>query len=96
MKITEQAQVELKKALYSFNKPGAGIRVFSTQGCCGPSIRMDVAMHITVGETVINLEGIEFFVANDLLTKMADVTIEYGWNNFHLTGLQKSSSGCCG
>lgn len=96
MNITEQAASELKKVLDEFNKPGAGIHVFSTQGCCGPSIQMDVATHIGNGETVISLEGIDFFVSNDLLTKLSDVTVEYRSNTFRLAGLQKTSSGCCG
>ena len=96
MKITEQAQIELKKALDSFDKPGSGIHVFSTQGCCGPSIQMDIATQIGNGETAISLEGIDFFVANDLMPKLAEVTIEFGSNGFRLTGLKKESSSCCG
>ncbi|MHB8136096.1 MAG: hypothetical protein ACYDH1_17950 [Anaerolineaceae bacterium] len=96
MKITEQAQVELKKALDSFDKPGSGIHVFSTQGCCGPSIQMDIATQIGNGETVISLEGIDLFVANDLMPKLAEVTIEFGSNGFRLNGLKKESSSCCG
>jgi len=95
MKITEQAVNELKKALDDFNRPGAGIHIFSTQGCCGPSIQMDIASNISLGETVISLEGIEFFVAHDLLSQIAEVTIEYGMNGFRLTGMKKTSS-CCG
>jgi Fe-S cluster assembly iron-binding protein IscA len=96
MKITEQAQVELKKALESFDKPGSGIHIYSTQGCCGPSIKMDIATQIGNGETVISLEGIDFFVAGDLLPKLAEVTIEFGSNGFRLTGLEKASNSCCG
>lgn len=96
MKITEQAQAELKKALYNFNKPGAGIRVFSSQGCCGPSIQMEIAAHLEVGETLLTQNEIGFFVNGDLLTKLAEVTIEYGENGFRLTGMKKASSGCCG
>lgn len=95
MKITEQAQVELKKALDSFDKPGSGIHVYSTQGCCGPSIQMDIATQIGNGETAISLEGTDFFVAADLMPKLAEVTIEFGANGFRLTGLKKASSSCC-
>lgn len=96
MKISETAQLELKKALDSFDNPGSGIHVYSTQGCCGPSIQMDIATHIRTGETAITLSGIDFFVANDLLPKLAEVTIEFGSNGFRLNGLNKASSGCCG
>ena len=95
MQITEEAQVELKKALYSFNKPGAGIHLFSAQGCCGPSIQMDIAAHIGTGETLLTQDGIGFFVTGDLLSKLAEVTIEYGANGFRLKGMKKSGS-CCG
>lgn len=94
MNITEQAQVELKKALNGFNKPGAGVRIFSAQECCGPSIQMDITTHVENGETMISQDGIDFFVTNDLLTKFLEVTIEYGSNGFRLSGMKKSS-GCC-
>lgn len=96
MKVTEQAQLELKKALEGFNKPGAGIHIYSAKGCCGPSIQMDIVTQVGNGETVISLEGIDFFVHNDLLPQLENVTIEYGGNGFRLIGLQKSGSGCCG
>lgn len=91
MKITEEAQKELKKALHEFNKPGAGVHVFNTQGCCGPSIQMDIATQVGNGESVISLEGIDFYVPNDLLPQLENITIEYGWNGFRLKGLQKNS-----
>lgn len=44
MKVSEQAASELKKALDGFDKPESGIHVFSTQGCCGLSVQMDISM----------------------------------------------------
>ena len=95
MNITDQAAIELKKVIAEFNKPEAGIHIFSTAGCCGPSIQMDIAPRVGNEETVISLQGLDFFVANDLLSKLADVTVEFGSNGFRLAGLQKSGS-CCG
>ena len=95
MQITEQAQVELKKALYNFNKPGAGIHVFNALGCCGPSIQMEIAAHIGTGETLLTQDEIGFFVTSEILSTLAEVTIEYGENGFRLTGMKKSGS-CCG
>ena len=94
MNITEQASAELKKTLVSFNKPGAGIHIFSSQGCCGPSIQMDITTQVGTAETSISMQGIDLFVANDLLTTLEDVTIEYNSNGFLLAGLKKSG-GCC-
>lgn len=95
MNITEQAQVELKKALVGFNKPGAGIHIFTTQGCCGPSIQMDLTQQIKPDEMIISLEGIDFFVANDLVPTLSELTIEFGSNGFRLVGMKKNGS-CCG
>lgn len=94
MKITEQAQLELKKVLDGYDKPGAGIRIFSSKGCCGPSIQMDIAMNVSTNETTISLQEIDFFVANDLLNTVENVTIDYGTNGFRLEGIKKEG-GCC-
>lgn len=96
MKVTEEAQKELKKALEHFNKQGAGIHIFKTQGCCGPSIHMDIATQVGKGETVISLGGIDFFISKDLLPQLENVTIEYSQNAFRLEGLQKNGGSCCG
>ncbi|HEY5589380.1 MAG TPA: hypothetical protein VIK55_00020 [Paludibacter sp.] len=96
MNITDQTAIELKKIIAEFDKPAAGIHIFSTAGCCGPSIQMDIAPRVGNEETVISIQDIEFFVANDLISKLADVTIEHGSNGFRLAGLQKSGDGCCG
>jgi len=95
MKVTQSAQEELKKALDSFNQTGVGIRIFSTSGCCGTSIQMEIVKQVNKGETVVTQEGIDFFVVNDLLTTLEKVIIDFGANGFRLDGLKKSGS-CCG
>ena len=95
MKISEQAAIELKKALESFDKPGSAIHFYSTPGCCGPSIGMDITTHAKKGEISTSIEGVDIFVTEELLIDLKDVTIEYGESGFLLKGLKKSS-GCCG
>jgi Fe-S cluster assembly iron-binding protein IscA len=94
MNITEQAKIELKKAVGSFNIPGAGIHIVSSQGCCGPSIQMEITTNVGHDESVISIEGIDFIVASDLWSILANVTIEFSEKGFKLTGLQKNGS-CC-
>lgn len=96
MNVSEQAAIELKKALDGFEKPGAGIHIFNTQGCCGPSIQMDIATQPANNEMVVSLEGIDFFVEKGLLETLAAVTIEHSTNGFRLSGLQRTNGGCCG
>ena len=95
MNVTKQAQEELLKALKKFDKPGAGIHIFNGPGCCGPAVQMDLAEHAGNDETVIEKDGIDFFVANELLPEAADIIIGFGEKGFTLTGLKKSG-GCCG
>ena len=95
MNISEQAAIEFKKVLDGFEKPGAGIHIFSSQGCCGPAIQMDVAFQPNPNETVVTLENIDFFVEKELLSTLENVTIERGPNGFRLQGMN-SGSGCCG
>jgi Fe-S cluster assembly iron-binding protein IscA len=95
MKITEQAQIEFKKALEEFNQPGAGIRVFSTQSCCGPSIQMDISTQAGVNETIISIDELDFYAATDLLPMLENITIDYGNNGFRLIGLEQKGCGCC-
>jgi Fe-S cluster assembly iron-binding protein IscA len=95
MNITENAANELKNAIDKFNQPGAGIRIFSFQGCCGPSIQMEIATHPKAHDTIVSLENIDFFIEKRLLETLATVTIEYRSDGFQLAGLKKSGS-CCG
>ncbi|MGC9332209.1 MAG: hypothetical protein ACP5DZ_10110 [Bacteroidales bacterium] len=94
MTITEQAASELKKVLKNYDKPNAGIRIFSSEGCCGPAPGLDIAPHPAEGETVLTLEGINFFVANDLLEKMKNRSINFSPEGFRIHGLEKKG-GCC-
>lgn len=96
MQLTEEAQKELKKALDGFGKPAAGVHLHSTQGCCGPSIQMDIAAQVGNEEISISIDGIDFFIPKDLLSQLENVAIEYGVNGFRLKGLQKSGGSCCG
>lgn len=96
MNITDQAAIELKKIMTEFDKPGTGVRVYSTTGCCGPTIQMVIAPNVGNEETIISIQEIDFFVANDLISRLAEVTIEYDSNGFRLAGLKKSGDSCCG
>ena len=94
MNITKDAQEVLKESLKDFNKPSAAIHVFSTQGCCGPSIQMDISTQIQTDETAVSIDGVDFYVEKNLLPTLDNVTIAYGQNGFYMQGLAKKG-GCC-
>ncbi|MFA6334216.1 MAG: hypothetical protein WCX48_01505 [Bacteroidales bacterium] len=56
---------------------------------------MDIASQAEKGEITTSIEGVNIFIAEELLIELKDVTIEYGESGFLLKGLKKSN-GCCG
>lgn len=96
MNVTEQAIAQLKKIIATFDNPKTGVHIFSAEGCCGPSIQMDIETEVGKDETILSVNDIDFFVSNDLLPQMENVTIEFGDKGFRLAGLQKSGGSCCG
>lgn len=90
MKITEPASNELKTVLKNVDNPNSGIRIFATEGsCCGPSIQMDIAEKIGLGETAVNISGINFFIDNTLEEKLLTVTLNFNDGMFSLDGLKQ-------
>lgn len=96
MNATPKAIDELKKALENEQNPMRGIRIFTQQGCCGPSLQMSVAENATTGDKVITIEEVNFFIAAPAAEMLESVTIDYGPNGFRLDGMQRSAGGCCG
>jgi len=94
MNITDDAANELKKILVEFNKEGAGVRIFSTQGCCGPTIQMDIVPQPGKEDTIVSIGNIDFFIEKSLVSTLSSVTLDYGVNGFRLNGLVRSG-GCC-
>jgi iron-sulfur cluster assembly protein len=94
MKITERAAAQLKNILEKHDSPEAGIKIYATQGCCGPSPGMDVAENPGFNDTQIEIDGINFFVANELLDKMENSLIELSPGGFRIHGCPKKNS-CC-
>ncbi len=94
MKITERAAAQLKNILEKHDSPEAGIKIYATQGCCGPSPAMDVAENPGSNDTQIEIDGINFFVANELLDKIENSLIELSPGGFRIHGFPKKNS-CC-
>ncbi|MGB9745416.1 MAG: iron-sulfur cluster biosynthesis family protein [Bacteroidales bacterium] len=94
MKITPEASAELEKILRESEKEGAGIRIFSTRGCCGPSIQMDIVPQPGSEDTIITIGNIDFFIEKSLVSTLSSVTLDYGINGFKLNGLV-SPGKCC-
>ncbi|HKK68315.1 MAG TPA: hypothetical protein VJ946_08885 [Bacteroidales bacterium] len=94
MKISEQAAKQLKVILEKQESPEAGIKIYATQGCCGPSPAMDVASKPGFDDTQFEIDGINFYVANELANKMENTLIELNPDGFRIHGFPKKNN-CC-
>lgn len=95
MKLSAKAKEELLKVIETIDDDSKGIRIYSTQGCCGPSVQMDVANTAQVGETAVSIDGVDFFIEDSLNETLTDVTLDHNGFGFLMNGLKKSGS-CCG
>ncbi|HQE55112.1 MAG: hypothetical protein WBJ36_01160 [Tenuifilum sp.] len=95
MKLSVKAKEELLKVLETIDENSKGIRLYSTQGCCGPSVQMDVASAPQPGETATSIDGVDFYIEDSLAETLAEVTLDHNGFGFLMNGLKKSGS-CCG
>lgn len=95
MKLSVKAKEELLKVLETIDENSKGIRLYSTQGCCGPSVQMDVASAPQPGETATNIDGVDFYIEDSLAETLAEVTLDHNGFGFLMNDLKKSGS-CCG
>ena len=94
MKVTEQAIEQFKNAIEQYNTPGCGVRLFTSSGCCGPALQMDIVNQLSVGDKMVSINDVDFFVEAQADQMLAEVTIDFRENSFKLDGLKKSGS-CC-
>ncbi len=95
MKVTDKAIEQFRTAINQFDKPIAGIRVFAGSGCCGPAIELSLEEKASLGDKVINLHGVDFYLEPNAEDMMKEVTIDFRDNGFRMDGM-KGGGGCCG
>lgn len=95
MNATPQAIDELKRVLNSEENPLVGVRIFTQNGCCGPSLQMSVAENVSTGDKLITLNSVNFYISPSAEEMINGVTLDFGPNGFRLDGLI-TSEGCCG
>jgi len=94
MKVTPSAIEEMSKVLTQTENPQAGIRIFTQAGCCGPGLQMTVAENVPVGDKVVSVDHVNFFIEEKAEEMLTGVTIDFGPHGFRLDGL-KRNGGCC-
>ena len=94
MNATPQALEALKNSLKTEENPMTGVRIFTQQGCCGPSLQMSVVEKPLTGDLQLQIDSVNFFIEEPAVDMLAGVTLDYGTNGFKLNGM-KRSGGCC-
>ncbi|NWJ51234.1 MAG: hypothetical protein HXX14_10245 [Bacteroidetes bacterium] len=94
MKVTENAIAQFKNAIEQYNTLGCGVRLFTSSGCCSPALQMDIVNQVSVGDKILSINEVDFFVEPQADEMLSEVTIDFRENSFKLDGLKKSG-GCC-
>lgn len=84
MKVTQKAIDAFGNILKEQGIPDSGIRIYTVQGCCSPSLQMTVTNQLEPDDNKMEVNGIAFFVDNLAKVMLEDLTIDYGINGFRL------------
>lgn len=99
MNFTENALNQFKKRINEIEneKPTAGIRFFTTQGCCSPSLQMDIAKIPSQGDKVLQIGDVSIFVTPEAEQILSERTLDFSDNSFHSVKSpnQPPTNKCC-
>lgn len=93
MNISENAVSKLKDLIIESENPLVGVRVFTIQSCCGPSIQMSLIDKIVDGDTIISINGVDFHVEPNAMPVLKTISIDFKDDQFVLEGAE--NHGCC-
>lgn len=97
MNFTENALNQLKKLIEESENPKSGVRFYTAQGCCSPSLQMGFVENPAPNDVVLDMSGVNIFVTPDAQKLLADITLDYTEAGFRAV---KSTTGtsqkkCC-
>ena len=97
MNFTENALNQFKKLIDESGNPKSGIRFYTVQGCCSPSLQMDVEENPFPDDSVIQMSGIDIFVTPDAEKLLSNITIDFTEDGFSTvkSSTDTQTRGCC-
>jgi len=97
MNFTENALNQFKKLINESESPASGIRFYTFQGCCSPSLQMDIAKNPSPGDKVLQFEGLDIYIAPEAEKILSEITIDYSDEGFRSvkTSNESSAGKCC-
>lgn len=97
MNFTENALIQFKKLIDETGKPKSGIRFYTKQGCCSPSLQMSIEENPSQGDSVIKISDVDIFVTPDAEQMLAGITLDYTQEGFSSvkTTNESPAKKCC-
>ena len=92
MKVTESARKQFNQKLAHLDSPGTGVRIYTTSGCCFPTLLMDVGDQAHIGDKLMTVEEIDFFIADEAKQIINKLIIDFTDDQFKF-GLGRNSKG---
>lgn len=96
MNFTDKALTQFKKLINESESPTSGIRFYTTQGCCSPSLQMDVAKNQSPSDKVLQFDGVDIYIAPEAEKMLSEITIDYSEEGFRsIKPTNESPKGKC-
>ena len=91
----KDAAIEKLKAIIKEHKKGACLRVFMAEGCCGPSVAMDLVEKPGKDDLEVVKKDFKLYVHKDAQLHLAKAVIDCDANGeIIVTGLPSPEGGC--
>jgi len=95
LQITDGA-IEKLKGFIAKQGEKSRLRIFMAEGCCGPSLAMDITTKAEKEDAEMEIKNFKFYVAKDAAPLLADATIDCDKDgSIMVKGLPKQGGDSC-
>jgi iron-sulfur cluster assembly accessory protein len=93
--LTDNAVKRFKDLIGVKKTKDHGVRIFTTGGCCGPSLAMDIADGAKKGDLTLEKDGVKVFLEKEANKLLSEATMDFSEKRgIIISGMQQAS--CCG
>jgi len=82
MNFTKNALNQFKKLIAENENPTAGIRFYTTQGCCSPILQMDIVEKQSQADMVLQIDDVSIFLSSEAEQILSEITLDYSDSRF--------------
>lgn len=95
LNITDAAAEQFVEIMSTLEEKPSGVRIFSSQGCCGTSVQMELADAPGQEEMQVTVKGVDFYIDAEFYAHINRATVDFVDGGFRLIGFNRHM-GCCG